>query len=56
MIGWLLKERATMRVTCRLAAREGKNTDDGTMTSSPDANPMTVTDPATTQTLTPATT
>jgi hypothetical protein len=39
-----------------LAAREGKKADDGTMTSSPCINPMTVADPAAAQTLTPATT
>jgi hypothetical protein len=56
VIGWCSKERAPMRATRRLAAREGKNADDGTMTSSPDVNPMTVADPATAQTLMPVTT
>jgi heat shock protein HspQ len=56
VIGLYSKERAPMRATRRLAAREGKNTDNGTTTSSPDVNPMTVADPATAQTLTPATT
>jgi hypothetical protein len=50
------KELAAMSATRRLAAREGKNADDGTMTSSPDASPTTVADPAAAQTLTPATT
>jgi hypothetical protein len=55
VIRWLSKERAPMRVTRRLAAREGKKADDGTMTSFPDASPTTVADPAAAQTLTPAT-
>jgi hypothetical protein len=54
VIGWPLEEPARKRVTRRLAAREGKKADDGTMTSSPDVNPMTVADSATAQTLTPA--
>jgi hypothetical protein len=45
-----------MRVTRSVAAREGKKADDGTMTTSPDANPTTVADSADAQTLTPATT
>jgi hypothetical protein len=56
VIGWPLKESAPKRVTRTLAAREGKKADDGTMTSSPGINPMTVADPAAAQTLTPATT
>jgi hypothetical protein len=56
VIRWPSKELAPMCVTRRLAAREGKKADDGTMTSSPDANPTTVADPAAARTLTPATT
>jgi hypothetical protein len=51
VIGGRLKE-----VRDRLAVREGKKADDGTMTSSLDANPTTVADSAATQILTPATT
>jgi hypothetical protein len=56
VIDWRSKEDAPIRVTRRLADREGKKADDGTMTSSPDANPTTVADCPATQTLTPATT
>jgi hypothetical protein len=56
VIGLYLKADAPMRVTRRLADREGKKADDGTMTSSPDTNPTTVADRPATQTLTPATT
>jgi hypothetical protein len=54
VIGWLSKERRLMFATRKLAAREGKKVDDGTKTSSPDANPTTVAGPAATQTLRPA--
>jgi hypothetical protein len=56
VIGSRSKEDVPMRVTRRLADREGKKADDGTMTSSPDANPTTVAHRPATQTLTPATT
>jgi hypothetical protein len=54
VIGWLRKEARSMFATRRLAAREGKKADDGTIRSSPDSNPTTVADSAATQTLTPA--
>jgi hypothetical protein len=50
----LSKEPRPMFAIRRLAAREGKKADDETMTSFPDANPMTVADPSATQPLTPA--
>jgi hypothetical protein len=54
---WFSKEHGAMRVTGRVAAREGKKADDGTMTSSvSDANPTTVADPSASRTLRPATT
>jgi hypothetical protein len=56
VIGWRSKENASKRVTRRLAAREGKKADDGTMTSPLDVSPMTVADSAAAQTLTPVTT
>jgi hypothetical protein len=56
VIRWPSKELASMCVTRRLAAREGKKADEGTMTSSPDVSPTTVADPAAARTLTPATT
>jgi hypothetical protein len=54
VIGWRSKEPGSTLATPRLAARDGKKADDGTMTSSPDVNPTTVADPAAAQTLTPA--
>jgi hypothetical protein len=56
VIGWLSKEPWSMFATRRLAAREGKKADDGTIRTSPDSNPTTVDDSASTQTLTPVTT
>jgi hypothetical protein len=53
VIDWSRKEPRPMFATRRLAAREGKKANDGTMTSS-DANPMTLANSAATQTLTPA--
>jgi hypothetical protein len=55
VIGWPSKQRAPMRATSRLADKEGKNADDGTKISFSDVNPMTVANPATAETLTPAT-
>jgi hypothetical protein len=54
VIGCLLKESEPMFATRRLAAREGKKVDAGTMTSFPDANPTIVADLPATQTLTAA--
>jgi hypothetical protein len=54
VIGLLSKEPEPMFVSRRLAARERKKADDGTMTSSLDANPMTVADSPSTQTSTSA--
>jgi hypothetical protein len=56
VIGWFSKEPQSMFTTPRLAAREGKKADDGTMSSSLDVNPTTVADPTATQTLPSATT
>jgi hypothetical protein len=56
VMDWQSKESAPMQAIRRLAAREGKKAEDGTMTSSPDTNPTTVADSAAIQTLTPATT
>jgi hypothetical protein len=54
VIGCLSKDPRPIFATRRLAAREWKKVDDETMTSFLDANPMTVVDPVTTRTLTPA--
>jgi hypothetical protein len=56
LIGCDSKQPGPIRTTRSGAAREGNKADDGTMTSSPDANPTTVADPADAQILTPATT
>jgi hypothetical protein len=48
------KDQDPMSVTRSLEAREGKKTDDETMTTFFDANPTTVADPADVQTLTRA--
>jgi hypothetical protein len=56
LIGRKANEREAICAIGSGAASEGKKADDGTMTSPPDANPTTVTDPADAQTLTPATT
>jgi hypothetical protein len=53
VIRWLPKELRSMAATRRLAAREGKKADDGTITS-PDVNLTTVADFIATRTLTPA--
>jgi hypothetical protein len=54
VIGCLSKEPRPMFATRRVAAREGKKADDGTMTSSPDPSPTIVAGHSATQTLIPA--
>jgi hypothetical protein len=55
-MGWHSKECAPMQAIRRLAAREGKTAEDGTMMSFPDTNPTIVANPSATQTLTLPTT